>query len=122
MTKHMVADLGGVLLDAAVAKAEGHEYSREQRWGCDTVTLRDGGHFRPSESWAHGGPIIARECISLTYAASRASLKLAELTGSPEICWGATVGHLSAVSSGPAPLIAAMRAFVACKFGEEVEL
>jgi hypothetical protein len=59
--RHRVAELEGVLLDAAVATAEGLEYSRQQHWNRDAVTLRDGTEFAPSTDPAQGSPIIERE-------------------------------------------------------------
>ena len=61
-----------------------------------------------STNWAQGGPIIEQERISV------------------EPCfdwqWVAT-GNLSMFEEeGPTPLIAAMRCFVACKLGDEVEV
>jgi hypothetical protein len=77
--------------------------------------------------WKHGGPLIERERISLIAS---------EVQG--EILWSASVGefgHFIDSSlpldekysdhnglSGKMPLIAAMRAYVASKFGEEVDL
>ena len=110
--KHKVSELEGALLDAAVAKAEGYELDSDG----DNRTVRDNGgapsRWRPSTDWTQGGPIIERERIA-TY---------------PPLCvgdydeWEATVGGKMVGERGPTPLIAAMRAYVASKFGEEVEL
>lgn len=62
--------------------------------------------FRPSESWAQGGPIIEQEGITLTHQAHRWVAQ----TDDDIFAWGAT------------PLIAAMRCYVASKLGDEVEV
>ena len=62
--------------------------------------------YTPSTNWAQGGPIIERERIRLD----------------PRGVWVA--GHDSSNDeySGPTPLIAAMRCYVASEMGEEVEV
>jgi hypothetical protein len=72
----------------------------------------DWSYFAPSRAWMDGGPIIERERIGVTYGAMAGvwyALRLADgiLTAQPSI-------------KGPTPLIAAMRAFVASKFGDTV--
>jgi len=64
----------------------------------------------PDLSWQTCGPIIEREGIHLYVDESKL-----EWVSS---CWG----HQSAYHGPPTPLIAAMRAFVASKLGEEVEI
>jgi hypothetical protein len=115
--KHKVSDLEGALLDAAVAKALGHMFTVSHD-GMVTVfdwqragSLVRGNPFEPSIAWAHGGPIIERERITVGPRASTAGWTAA---CDPEF-------H-SGESFGPTPLIAAMRAFVASKLGEDVEL
>lgn len=117
--KHKVADLEGALLDAVVARAEGIEFfgSWDENVGGDAIftrELRDHGfervRFAPSTSWADGGPIIERERITLE----------SPDWGVPTQDWTATVGEFSA--TGLTPLVAAMRAYVASKLGEEVSL
>ena len=65
--------------------------------------------FMPASDWCHGGPIIERERIVLAPAGDgwRAA-KFDRVEASP---W-----------RGATPLIAAVRAYVASKFGDEVEL
>ena len=65
--------------------------------------------FTPDEDWAHGGPIIEREKITLD-----------PFDDSPN--WCATIpGYMYRVY-GPTPLIAAMRCYVASKLGDEVDV
>jgi hypothetical protein len=59
-----------------------------------------------STDWAHGGLIIERENIS---------------TDKDHDCWNASIDG-PAYYSGPTPLIAAMRCYVASKLGYEVEI
>ncbi|HDR9093362.1 DUF2591 family protein [Burkholderia vietnamiensis] len=74
--------------------------------------------FRPSTDWAQGGAIIGRENIGFAQMAFR---------GSPG-GWTAYVNARGTVigldgdfnADGPTQLIAAMRAYVTSKFGDEV--
>jgi hypothetical protein len=101
--KHKVATLDGELLDDAVAKAEGVERSR-------AVYMRS----CPSSVWEDGGPIIEREPWAMPRLNTNpGALHLGKFAAS-------TPGGFDYY--GPTPLIAAMRAYVASKFGEEVEL
>jgi hypothetical protein len=137
--KHKVSELEGPLLDAAVAMAEGLSFAIESwqsnppRPAACWLTTGGGlpdygqGPYSPPTSWQQGGPIIERERILLS-----------PLDGE----WRAVhtpSGHHDdaepfdeyAKSFGPTPrvaahghtaLIAAMRARVASRFGDEVEL
>ena len=133
--KHKISKLEAALLDAAVAKAQGRPIRfNAEAWGGFWQEYRE----RPvigwaavppcSTDWMHGGPIIERERI----------LPIAWERDNGEVVWTALVGPGSSDSSyevlgpdfhgpsgrklAPTPLIAAMRAYVASKFGEEVEL
>lgn len=111
------SELSGALLDEWVARAEGHAVERRFRAEANcqvTMIVRDHGtrgvpHF--SSNWTHGGPIIERECIDLQ----------AFGMGS----WAATHCNDQMVVSrisGTTPLVAAMRAYIATKFGEEISI
>jgi len=125
--KYKTSELTGALLDAAVAKAVGlaYEIHADKVWGDGygiTIVNQSpacwtgAGYYEPSTDWRTGGQIIDREKISMivddghTDAYVRLMTNHGELAGSD--------GH----GAGPTPLIAAMRAFVASKLGEEVEL
>lgn len=100
-----VSELEGAELDYWVAKADGWEDSRQvwenrRRWQ---------GPFRPSSLWADGGPIIERERIALLL--DYGPQWYGQIIHNRDRHWGCC---------GPTPLIAAMRAFVASKFGNEV--
>jgi hypothetical protein len=100
------SELTGATLDWAVAKCEGGTIRTEHG-----VFLNQGDgydYYTPSTDWAQGGPIIEREGISW-HCGNKAS-------------WHA-YGYGSADNiSGPTPLIAAMRCYVASKLGDNVEI
>ena len=98
------SELQGAALDWAVAKCEGVEVRLLN--GGTEMMLRDGDFWYPSESWQQAGPIIERERIAIW--------------GDNDLYWEAECGW--AWAKGPTPLVAAMRAYVALKLGEEVEV
>jgi hypothetical protein len=129
--KHQVRELEGSLLDAAVAKAEGLRFrvleEAESPLGRrltvawpphHQMTLSSAEEFEPSSDWGAGGPIIEREGISVSpwYEPDRWVANVR-----PRQAFGVTEGD-DGYGEGQTPLIAAMRAYVASKFGEEVEL
>lgn len=119
MTTYKTAELEGALLDAAVAKAEGHAVRLE------TAPFAGGwmeqwpkGNWEwirhPATHWNRAGPLIERDLIELSNEGAT---------------WHAELEHLARAdgvqrtfATGPTPLIAAMRAYVASKLGETVEL
>ncbi len=123
-----VSELEGAALDYWVARAEGYEYvdvppdasgENAGRALLPPGLLASGWTFPPkgavgdmipkfSADWALGGPIIERERISLSVPDR--SPWIAIKAGKP---W--------AVCPGATPLIAAMRAYVASKFGDDVQ-
>jgi hypothetical protein len=133
MMKYKVCELEGARLDAAVAKAKGWEQQECEGevwwWGCDAKWRYTTGnaemrvrHFNPSTDWSDGGPIIERERIGVYSGVD-------PYTGDPYrssvSLWFASEGGTRAGrinTTGPTPLIAAMRAYVASKLGDEVEL
>ena len=111
-----VSDLSGAALDWAVAKCEGRSPSH-----CEGI-VRATAHpafpdnspmFGPelnySSDWSLAGPIIERERIAIgeEYGEWFAHIKNDTYNGS---------------HSGPAPLIAAMRCYVASKLGGTVDV
>jgi hypothetical protein len=86
--------------------------SRPGYSGADDLGRRraDRKEFSPSTDWAHGGPIIERERITLEEHAG-------EWCAYVRMQWGpgAMPEGSDGVGYGPTPLIAAMRAFVASK-------
>lgn len=114
-----VSELEGALLDYWVARAEGFaaEICRDEKGSFCIRTKRyavDGqfrGPFFPSTEWADGGPIVAREGISVLRW---------EIPADDGMLWTARNLTATVHERGFAPLVAAMRAFVASKFGGEV--
>lgn len=99
-------DLTGPALDLAVAKCIWPEVG-------NTVPFhRDGSDYSPSTNWAHGGPIIEREKIDLHH----------HRHGDLSVGWDATIDSWDSEHSGPTPLIAAMRCYVASRLGDTVEI
>lgn len=83
-------------LDWLVARIEGDELPK------------DGGKgLNYSSDWAHGGPILEREGISVYRMTSD---------------WPAAYNQLEAIQDGPTPLIAVMRCYVSSCLGSEVEV
>jgi hypothetical protein len=82
---------------------------------------RDGNSepYAPSGNWAQGGPIIEREGIDTNRSAGRrVDVRWQAIMDGKKDTWGLS----SRVSMfGPTSLIAAMRAFVASKFGDEFD-
>ena len=111
-----VADLLGADLDYWVAKAwmDGASYVT-----VDASYVRDF-DFHPSENWAQAGPIIERERIHLEPFPGGDEypewLAFEQSDG-----WGEPLADSPRRQYGDTALIAAMRAYVASKFGEEVE-
>jgi hypothetical protein len=113
-----VSELQGAFLDFWVGKALGADVELKtdfsestedglyvRRWtGCEGA--RTDHEFSPTTNWLDGGPIIEREAIGIM------PISDAE--------WLAEEFITCARGRGPTPLIAAMRAYVASKFGEEL--
>lgn len=131
--KHRTAELTGSLLDAAVAQAQGWRFRIEGSVCEVPVSVPSfseppsslgerGGEFvawklySPSTRWSQAGPIIEREQITLHIAAGRSLAYVEAEFMSDEVT------HYTAAADGETPLIAAMRAFVSSKLGNEVEL
>jgi hypothetical protein len=96
--KIKTSELIGSTLDWAVAK-------------CEDVYCFDGS-YTPSTDWAQGGPLIEREGISVDRAGLAWTADLSDSVG----------GYIEHTESGPTPLIAAMRCYVASKLGDEIEI
>lgn len=109
------AELIGEDLDYWVAKAEGIAEVEIIGGRCEAVLPGEDGEeywteYRPSLSWATAGPIIEREGIGL---------KSPSCIGDWGV-WAAWERGAVDGETGPTPLVAAMRAYVASKYGEEV--
>jgi hypothetical protein len=93
------SELMGAALDWAVAMAE--------NWAGAVFEVKP-----YSKDWAHGGPIIEREGISVDRMGLAWTADIADSVG----------GYIEHTESGATPLIAAMRCYVASKLGDEVEI
>jgi len=112
------SELIGPALDWAVAKAKGLTVDNllggaVWAWTKDALTDEDETIcvFNPSADWSQGGPIIERESITISPCEDMET-------------WVAVATFKQGVEDqfGPTPLIAAMRCYVASKFGDEVEI
>ena len=106
------SELTGAALDWAVAEADGTPIYRSGK----TLTRMDmdgGIYWQPSTDWAQGGPIIEREKITLIYWQRERTWEAACPVNASAIC-----AHIKDAN----PLIAAMRSYVASRFGVEVEI
>ena len=111
------SELTRVALDWAVAKAgdmpikinPGHGFFVKHPDGWE--------YFTPSADWGQGGPIIEREEIGTKRHAPCMKGEEWEAMGS---ITAKGAGYRYAI--GPTPLIAAMRCYVASKFGDEVDI
>lgn len=102
------SELVGTALDWAVAKAKQLDIDTRYRRVYVWTTAERNDQYEPSTDWFQGGPIIESENIALI----------------PGGEWGAVKGLHSLIPThfGQTPLIAAMRAFVASKLGDEIEV
>lgn len=136
MITQKVSDLSGAALDWAVAKAQGrteiHIFGKTRPSDRGWVDVRFNpepkaatARFDPSENWDYGGPIIERYGISFREYFNLTSpshgtfyARICRESGRM-VAWGKKSGHQQ---TGPTPLIAAMRCFVASKLGDEIEI
>lgn len=104
--KIKTSELTRAALNWAVSKCEGHI-----RPDGGLYEGHQGRVFHPSTNWAHGGPIIEREEISVNWANGQ---------------WQAHTANdqdeYTQIEYGPTPLIAAMRCYVASKMGDEIDV
>lgn len=115
--KHKVSELSGEALNLAVHMAL-------EASGQEVLTPGFPQFIPYSTSWERGGPIIERERIQLD------NVKDSDAPASErKYFWMATIYspfwepvRTDVYGNGDTPLVAAMRAFVASKFGDEVEL
>lgn len=124
--KIKVSELSGAALDWAVAKAEGYYLFLEVdgKWRCeigdkgahDVGALGKYG-YSPSTNWNQGGPLIDRARMSFV---SQGTGPEDEDGNQPILAIPAVL--LYKIGSGKTHLIAACRAIVATKFGDEIEI
>lgn len=115
--KIKTSELIGAQLDWAVAKATdtsvrilsadnpGEKWQVQKQWRMD-------GPFWPSQDWSQGGPLIEKHQIELKW----------EGIDGKAYWWSAVHQDVAQFQLGDKPLIAAMRAIVSAKLGEEIEV
>lgn len=117
--KIKTSELSGAALDWAVAKAAdipvGVMSGILYRKDLPGDTYGPGPIFNPSADWSQGGPLIENLEISIVKEFGRKVYACSEIEVGN--CW-----HVSGDQSGDTYLIAAMRAIVAAKLGEEIEV
>ncbi len=143
-------ELTGTALDWAVATALGrgpkYDMKSHGRTWCDWWLAAPGHEYEPmpsySTDWLHGGVLIEREGVSVIQL-ERENIPDAKGFRQGKYQWGAVIGdrhspeeqhgpqsdywgrsyHVDEDAvSGPTPLIAAMRCYVASKLGDNVEI
>jgi len=93
-------------LDWLVTKCEGYDHE---------VTSSEWGMWGWATDWAQGGPLVEREGMGMWMYQWNEE-------GEPEVGWYAEDKDGNHVRTGPTPLIAAMRCYVASILGDEVEI
>ena len=115
-----ISELEDTELDDLVATAENP--MRDKITVDFRMVMANSKTWNPSVDWSQGGPIIEREKIHLLYcgekklwfAAPRLECDISDYHG--EACI-----DLSFCQSGVTALVAAMRCYVASKFGDEIK-
>jgi hypothetical protein len=121
-----VSELEGTQLDYWVARAEGWTDFQGDGTNKGAFWYKDAekapfcdcwckDSWTPSEDWSQGGPIIEREQIELLHISAEGH---PDVWGVPKWLYGGDSVEFKA--KGPTPLIAAMRAYVASIYGDEV--
>ena len=110
------SELTGTALDWAVAKCEGWVYNDRKKIKEFMRQQFNSAKHCYSVVWAKGGPIIERECITLRTNACIPGHWAAFID------FGSSNCNVKARQSGPTPLIAAMRCYVASKLGDAVDI
>ncbi|WNC90941.1 DUF2591 family protein [Paraburkholderia sp. FT54] len=125
-----VAELQGAVLDLWVARAEGKCYTQSPGvWGNALVNTLGrlsisktswncARYFEPSSNWTHGGPIVERERIGVEYLGSSAWRAIVTNENGCDMVESGEQYRLA--RHGGTALEAAMRAYVASKFGDNV--
>ena len=117
MTKIKTSELQGAALDWAVAEAVGHQDIRVTVDDDVMVVKQDQklpglvefDYFAPSTNWSQCGPLIESAGVLIGH--------YLDIGG-----WYADLEGAAVYRDGPTPLIAACRAIVAAKLGDEVDV
>lgn len=112
------SELTGAALDWAVAICEEPNIAKRIDKKRDPSLIS---FFNPSTDWAQGGPIIEREKIKVfPNVGGTWSAQIRHTEAHPLVSHPVLAGWTN--SSGQTPLIAAMRCYVASKFGDDMEI
>ena len=113
------SELIGPALDWAVAKCEWVGQPARPYFINSSIQITNwipGKIFSPSTDWSQGGPIIEREGLYLKARNDAKEWKAGALSMNRHD------NKPGPLYSGPTPLIAAMRCYVAGKLGDEIEI
>jgi hypothetical protein len=126
--------LDGLALDWAVAKAKGYQLYKdahlngETKYGWHVSGLSEDHNYwisleaySPSTDWAQGGPIIECELIDMQAKYNSGN----PIVPKGQWYWQASIVGEDGVAywfDGPAPLVTAMRCYVASKLGPELDV
>lgn len=117
--KIKTGELSGVALDWAVGVAcgmqIGNHYGIPYRKDMPGDTYGPGPVWKPSTDWSQGGPLIERFGISLVQEDGCSAYACSDIEVGN--CW-----HINGQEFGDTFLVAAMRAIVAAKLGDEVDV
>jgi hypothetical protein len=119
-----VSELQGALLDYWVGRAtqmdvkldgDGTIQNRQVCWSSvnpwNGADMPSCDRYSPSAWWTHGGPVIERHRIMVTWVSGDTD---------DDVLWHATADEYATVHCAESPLVAAMRSLVASRYGEEV--
>lgn len=111
-----VAKCGELLpkIEASVSYPNNKHYRIYTKIRYDTYGNARPVSYSPSTEWAQGGPIIEREGISIEF--DKAGFK------DSWVAYKLGLPYEDNPESGPTPLVAAMRCYVASKLGDEVDV
>lgn len=113
--KMKASELNGAALDWAAGFAIGHKVQHSNNLGGLSISepySKDDRHvWSPSTDWSQGGPLIEQLQVAVD------SPRQTNLDSWQAQCW-----DKHSFERGPTPLIAACRAIVAAKLGNEVDV
>ena len=107
-----VSELEGRILDYEVWKIDGYVEGIKHLPDMPE-------YYSPSTNWDQGGPIIEREKMWITFDNNNEHWDAAIAVSFKETPYGRALSYKH--GSAPTPLIAAMRAYVSTKYGDEVD-
>ena len=122
--KIKVSEATNLQLDWMVAKCVAQQVdSRDPDWLAWLVPAPSMlPNYHPTTDWSLAGPLIDREKLSLDMLCAPDEWRSALMEGDFYDDQGEWIEGSSHEQTGPTPLIAAMRCFVASKLGDEVEV